>query len=332
MKKLLQTVLALLFAVTTSTATAASQDNVGAEVYKKHCVVCHGEKGDGNTRAVTGMNPKPVDFTLPKSASELTRDRMIEGVAEGKPGTTMVAWKESLSAKEIEAVVDYIRESFMRPSAGADTPGKTIFTQNCAVCHGEEGNGKSRASGGLMKKPRDFTSETVRKELTREQMIFSATYGVPNSPMVGFKGRLTEKEIETVVDYIRHTFMKTDESAGKKVKLDKEGVIMGADMSLPFPDGLTGDPVKGGKFYKDTCYMCHGWFGDGKGPRSKFISPPPRDFAHPASRRKYNRPALFAAISKGKLGSEMPAWDKVLTDQQIADVAEYVFQTFIQPQ
>jgi mono/diheme cytochrome c family protein len=33
----------------------------------------------------------------------------------------------------------------------------------------------------------------------------------------------------------------------------------------------------------------------------------------------------------GKTGSEMPAWSKVLSKQEIADVSEFVFQTFIRP-
>jgi mono/diheme cytochrome c family protein len=40
---------------------------------------------------------------------------------------------------------------------------------------------------------------------------------------------------------------------------------------------------------------------------------------------------LFAAVAHGRNGTEMPAWNKVLDDQQIADVAEYVFVSFIQP-
>ena len=38
---------------------------------------------------------------------------------------------------------------------------------------------------------------------------------------------------------------------------------------------------------------------------------------------------LFAAVGNGRNGTEMPAWNKVLNDQQIADVSEYVFQSFI---
>ena len=53
------------------------------------------------------------------------------------------------------------------------------------------------------------------------------------------------------------------------------------------------------------------------------------NFLHPASRGKFNRPALFRAISKGSRGTEMPAWQTVLSESEIEDVGEYVYQTFI---
>jgi len=102
-----------------------------------------------------------------------------------------------------------------------------------------------------------------------------------------------------------------------------------ADMSLPMPKGLTGDPAKGRDFYMQNCYTCHGVTGAGDGPRAYFINPVPRDFLLETSRQYLNRPALFEAITKGRVRSEMPAWGKVLNDQEIANVAEYVFQSFI---
>ena len=82
--------------------------------------------------------------------------------------------------------------------------------------------------------------------------------------------------------------------------------------------------------YVANCTTCHGEVGDGRGPRAYFINPKPRNFTHAAARSVLNRPALFEAISKGRLYSEMSAWDKVLSNQQIADVVEYVFKEFIQ--
>ena len=102
-----------------------------------------------------------------------------------------------------------------------------------------------------------------------------------------------------------------------------------ADMSLPMPKGLKGDIEKGRDFYMQNCYTCHGVTGAGDGPRAYFINPVPRDFLLETSRQYLNRPALFEAISKGRIRSEMPAWGKVLSEQEIANVAEYVFQGFI---
>jgi len=102
-------------------------------------------------------------------------------------------------------------------------------------------------------------------------------------------------------------------------------------MSLPLPEQLTGDAQWGREFYLKNCFTCHGEKGDGQGPRASFNRPAPRNFLADDSRKVLNRPALFKAIGMGKPGTVMPAWSKVLTDQEIANVAEFVFVTFIHP-
>ena len=101
-------------------------------------------------------------------------------------------------------------------------------------------------------------------------------------------------------------------------------------MTAGLPNGLKGDPKRGGAFYQANCATCHGARGDGAGPRAYFINPKPRNFVEPDARARFNRVALYAAVSEGRVGSEMPAWNKVATPQQIGDVTEYVFQTFVQ--
>lgn len=101
------------------------------------------------------------------------------------------------------------------------------------------------------------------------------------------------------------------------------------DMSLPMPNNLKGDVEKGRDFYMQNCFTCHGVTGAGDGPRAYFINPMPRDFLLEVSRSYLNRPTLFDAITKGRPGTEMPSWGKVLNEQEVANVAEYVFQTFI---
>lgn len=120
-------------------------------------------------------------------------------------------------------------------------------------------------------------------------------------------------------------------SALKPGAVTSESIPPVADMSLPMPLELKGDPDKGRMFFMGNCFTCHGIKGDGDGPRAYFITPPPRDFLLESSRQKLNRPVLFEAITNGRLGTNMPAWGKVLSNQEIADVAEFVFENFIHP-
>lgn len=55
----------------------------------------------------------------------------------------------------------------------------------------------------------------------------------------------------------------------------------------------------------------------------------PKDFTSDKARAELNRPHLFDSIHMGILKTQMPAWSKVLDEQEIADLAEYVFTRFI---
>ncbi|MGB5538864.1 MAG: cytochrome c, partial [Gammaproteobacteria bacterium] len=101
----------------------------------------------------------------------------------------------------------------------------------------------------------------------------------------------------------------------------------GPDAALP--RGLAGDTTTGMGLYLANCTACHGSTGQGDGPRAYFIFPRPRNFLLAENRTRLNRAVLFSAIRLGVPGREMPAWSKVMNDQQIADITEYVYQTFI---
>jgi cytochrome c oxidase cbb3-type subunit III len=331
-----------------------------AAIYHNYCSVCHGDKGDGKSRAQNSLVPPPRDFTTPESATQLTRARMIESVTNGRSGTAMVGWKAQLNAREIEGVVDYVRNTLMPANSSLDSNrGRIVYSKNCSVCHGDKGDGKSRAQNSLNPPPRDFTAPAASKDLDRQRMITSVTYGRPDTAMAGFKTQLSSADIEAVVDYIRGGFMASSNGMGISGTQHGKHDMMAAaphapnmppmampaipsmpahakpvavDMNAAMPNRLKGDATKGAAFYMGNCATCHGTTGDGRGPRAYFINPKPRNFLHPASREQFNRVALFDAISNGKLGTEMPAWSKVLNQQEIADVAEFVFQRFIHQQ
>jgi mono/diheme cytochrome c family protein len=319
-----------LFAGAAALPSAVSAAVDGALIYSQHCVICHGEKGDGDTRVRRGLSAPPRDFTTSQSQTELTRERMLQSVARGRPGTAMMSFEDRLSADEIAAVVDYIRTTFMTGKKGAAPPakmlrGEQLYVRHCAVCHGDKGSGAVWTQSSLNPPPRDFTA-SLRDELTRERMITSVTYGRPGTAMMPFRTRLSEEEIATVVDYIRASFL------GTAVPQPEQTPLARVDMTLPFPNGLRGDAGMGKRFFDNNCFTCHGKEGNGEGPRSSFLVPKPRNFLTPESRSRFNRPALFAAVRDGVRGTVMPSWGKVLSDQEIANVAEYVFTAFIRPE
>jgi len=85
----------------------------GRDIFFKHCKACHGNKGDGKTFAANVLNPPPKNFTSQKSKQQLTVERMIRSVTEGRKGTAMMPWESRLTANEIQAVVHYIRQELM---------------------------------------------------------------------------------------------------------------------------------------------------------------------------------------------------------------------------
>lgn len=312
---------------------AAEEINANA-LYHDYCSVCHGDKGDGNTHAKQGLIPPPRDFTSPQSAIDLSHPRIITAISEGVPETAMSGWKTRLTTEQIEALAALIRTRFMLPATvESATEGSRIYADYCAVCHGDNGKGAFWATTGLNPRPVDFTKASLQPELTRQRMIRSVSYGKAETAMTGWKNRLSDKQIETVVDYVIDSFMERDSFAQKSRTTDKHATPENtrANMSLPMPLGLTGNAERGVQLYMANCATCHGTKGDGRGPRAYFINPKPRDFLHTSSRASFNRPTLYEMVSKGKLRTEMPAWNKVLTSQQISDVSEYVFTTFINP-
>jgi len=228
-------------------------------------------------------------------------------------------------------------------AARAAPDATALYHNYCSVCHGDRGDGKSRAAGALSTMPRDFTSVASRRDLTRERIARAIADGVPGTAMVGWKTQLSKADIDSLADHVLNRYVKgeaapagaasaisgTRAHGGREADATASTSAPTVDMTAGLPNGLKGDPKRGGAFYLANCATCHGARGDGAGPRAYFINPKPRNFIEAASRARFNRVALYAAVSEGRLRSEMPAWKQVATPQQIADVSEYVFQTFI---
>jgi mono/diheme cytochrome c family protein len=254
-----------------------SPEAQGALLYHNYCSVCHGDRGDGRSRATGALSTLPRDFTSAASRAELTPERIVRAVTYGRPGTAMVAWTRQLSATDIERVADHVWRRFVLAGGAAPGPGGISGTQ---------------AHGG--------------REVDASAAARAASGAAPGLDSSSGLARL---------------------NPGRTALAPVPPLALDPQLGLPL--GLKGDVRRGATFYAANCVPCHGSKGDGQGPRAYFINPPPRNFIDPATRWRLNRPLLFASIHAGRPGTEMPAWSKVASDQQIADVAEYVFRSFV---
>ncbi len=85
----------------------------GQQLYVKNCAACHGDRGNTAVWAKNGLKPAPRDFTSQQARAELSFERMIASVTDGRAGTAMMSFKKRLTTSDIEHVVSYIRQVFM---------------------------------------------------------------------------------------------------------------------------------------------------------------------------------------------------------------------------
>ena len=100
------TLMLAVFAAAVSCSIAAPD---GSAIYAEKCKKCHGDKGEGNPKAIeklckgVELEKLKLDTIASKSDEEVRKL-----IAEGKE--KMPAYAEKLSAEEIDAVVAYCRQ------------------------------------------------------------------------------------------------------------------------------------------------------------------------------------------------------------------------------
>ena len=123
-----------------------------ATLFAANCAGCHGHGGRGGAALALA---DPLYLTFADAAAVRT------AIARGVPGTSMPAFARSaggtLTAPQIDVLVDGMRERWARPGALGDVPippyaappgdasaGALAYASHCATCHGPTGAGGER--------------------------------------------------------------------------------------------------------------------------------------------------------------------------------------------
>lgn len=92
--------------------------------------------------------------------------------------------------------------------------GKALFNTNCAVCHGEKGDGNGPAGAALNPKPRDFAHGPFKQGSRPAQIFKTLTEGVKDTPMVAW-AHLTEDDRWALVYYVLELVPKAKKPTGR---------------------------------------------------------------------------------------------------------------------
>lgn len=231
------------------------------------------------------------------------------------------------------------RESVSRPVEAGDARvnavsverGRELFTRQCAVCHGEKGDGQGTAAYLLSPAPRDFGSgrfrlvSTVNSVPSDADLVRVLERGMPGSAMPPFDW-LMPCERQSLAIYVRQlaedglvrglaAYAEEEEEdfdEAEAREIARERMTPGAPIDLgPAPEATAAELARGKELYTVSCAPCHGadgrardvdvqWNEDGTPTR-------PRDFTAGIFKGDATREEIVRRLRCGLPGSPMPS-------------------------
>ncbi|SPP64520.1 c-type cytochrome [Nitrospira lenta] len=80
--------------------------------------------------------------------------------------------------------------------------GKAIYEKHCVLCHGPQGRGDGPVGKTINPPAADFASAASKKKPDAE-LLATIEKGRPPTAMVGWKGQLSDAEMQDVLAYVK---------------------------------------------------------------------------------------------------------------------------------
>jgi len=219
----------------------------GKKVFEANCAVCHGALGDGNgPMAATLTAPdkdvltallgvfhielhrpplpsKPINFHNRDLEAVITPAIMYETVTGGRPHTAMPAFgpAASFGANKAQTLTNAERwdanvyEMMFRTTPEELSASKQLYEQQCAVCHGVNGDGKGPRGAEVASQewswargegPGIFTdlNYMVQRDPSQISNVILDGHGL----MPSYRGKLSKQQLDGLVDYVYTFFYK----------------------------------------------------------------------------------------------------------------------------
>jgi mono/diheme cytochrome c family protein len=220
--------------------------DVGAQLYRRFCVGCHGPNGDGEGENAQWLDVKPRDFTLAvfkcrstPTGTLPTDEDLYENITRGFVTTNMPSWRPLIAQDRADliAMVKSFSTRWETEKPGTpitippETPatiesilhGRELFDKmQCWKCHGPEGRGDGPSALTLTDtkgnpiRPYDFTTgERFKCGVTNHDLYRIFMTGLDGSPMPSFADQIKPEEAWDLVHFLRtlQVTLKTPELA-----------------------------------------------------------------------------------------------------------------------
>ena len=178
-------------------AKSKSQQAVrGSLVYNTYCVLCHGEKGDGDSRMK--VIHADLQLAISKQSPEYFKKIVLGGGPAVGRSKYMPTWEDELTEEQVNDLVMYLT-MFSDPVSR----GEVVFKTSCILCHGVNGDGMGRASVLFDPPPADLT-KSDKNDQYKKMIITMGGEAMGRSPVMPVWGQeLSEAQIDDVVKYLR---------------------------------------------------------------------------------------------------------------------------------
>lgn len=292
----------------------------GRDLFGMFCSGCHGKWGQGSTvrdPLLALVVDAPAELMVPSlnnpdTLAVASDDYMRSMIQKGRPGTNMIAWGISgggsgtskagggLWSEEIERLVTYIRlwepplpdDGAIAASRGDARMGRSLYTFNCATCHGARGEG---GIGVTLNGP------SILGVASDEFLARVIVDGRPNTAMPSWR-QFDSLQISDLIACLRSWHPRRND--------------MRTALALASHPGDTADVSIGiaRTIYMANCTMCHGRSGEGDlGPSlstQEFLTIAGDDY-------------LYETIASGRPGTGMPAW-RSLSNEDAASLIKLI--------
>jgi len=212
----------------TGHASAAKMD------YRRYCVGCHGEQGDGQGENAQWLDPQPRDFTIAQfkcrstpTGTLPTDEDLFNTIARGLDNSNMPQWNTFTKQQraDLVAYIKHFSPKWKTEKAGAPIQvpaepevtadrikaGQALFKRlECWKCHGVEGRGNGPSADTLTDdlnrpiKPFNFHDGTRFKCGTTNADLYKIFMtGLDGTPMPSFSDNVKPDEAWDLVFYLR---------------------------------------------------------------------------------------------------------------------------------